>query len=250
MLLITNDDGIEAPGIAALVQAVEAIGEPWIVVAPAHPMSECSHCVTTKRALSVTETQVGLFHAATRYPGKRFAVGGTPADCVRVAILHILPGLGFSEEQIAREIFALSGINAGGNLGADVYISGTVAAVREAAFFGLPGLAISQYRRGDMQPHQWTTATVVAQKVIISLRHQALAPGEFWNVNLPWHVPDPNEVQLAHCERSRRPLPVKYEQVDAGLHYVAGRYHGRAYEAGSDIEACFNNHIAITREKI
>jgi 5'-nucleotidase len=234
MLILTNDDGIDAPGLAALEAAAQAIPGDRLVVAPLHPMSECSHCVTTKKTLAIEQ----------RGPA-RYAVAGTPADCVRVALLHLLPSLGID----ASAATVLSGINAGGNLGADVYISGTVAAAREAAFFGVPSMALSQYRRAEPQPADWIRVGGWARHVVSLLRGKPLASGEFWNVNFPWpQDPPPHPLpEVVFCERSRRPLPVKYEQADGGLAYVVGRYHLRDYEPGSDIDICFHGGISISR---
>src|SRR5262245_1031781 len=108
-LLLTNDDGIEADGLRALLSAVRGLGEP-VVVAPVGPQSGVSHAVTTDAPVRVESR------------GGHFAVHGTPADCIRVGLHRLCPDAGV----------VLSGINHGGNLGADVYYSGTVAAVREA----------------------------------------------------------------------------------------------------------------------
>ena len=120
-LLLTNDDGIDAAGLHALLNAVRELGEP-VVVAPAGPQSGVSHAVTTGTAVRVDPRNEG-----------RFAVHGTPADCVRVGLHRLCPDAKL----------VLSGINHGGNLGADVYYSGTVAAVREGVIHGWPGIAIS-----------------------------------------------------------------------------------------------------------
>src|SRR6195952_4028724 len=122
--LVTNDDGIDAPGLTALVAAARCCGEP-VVVAPSGPQSGVSHAVT--------------WHEGVRLEPRgqnRFAVHGTPADCTRLGLLHAVPD--------AKWI--LSGINHGANLGADVHYSGTVAAVREAVLHGWPGIAVSYYR--------------------------------------------------------------------------------------------------------
>ena len=111
-ILLTNDDGIDAPGLAALRDAAAVLGGDLVVVAPAECHSGCGHRVTTDRAIRVEELARG-----------RFRVGGTPADCVRIAVAQLVPDAAL----------VLSGINAGGNLGADVHHSGTVAAAREAA---------------------------------------------------------------------------------------------------------------------
>ena len=234
MLILTNDDGIDAPGIAALEQAAAALGEELLIVAPTQQMSECSHRVTTKEPLIVEDRGA-----------RRFAVDGTPADCVRVALLHLLPTLAVDRSTVR----VLSGINAGGNLGADVYISGTVAAAREAAFFGVPAMALSQYRRGEPGPAEWARVSLWAQDVLRVLGDAPLATGELWNVNFPWPLgaPPHAQPQVVFCERSRRPLPVKYEAAGGALAYVAGRYHLREFEPGSDIDVCFGGRISVTR---
>src|SRR5262245_15532886 len=127
-MLLTNDDGIEADGLRALLEAARPFGDA-VVAAPAGPQSGVSHAVTTGAAV----------RAEPRGPG-RFAVAGSPADCVRVALSRLAPDAGW----------VLSGINHGGNLGADVYYSGTVAAAREAALHGWPAVALSHYRRRGM----------------------------------------------------------------------------------------------------
>src|SRR5688500_3031413 len=121
--LLTNDDGIDAPGLAALAAAVAGLGRTaW--VAPHEPHSGCSHRVTTDCGLRVLPRDT-----------TRWAIVGTPADCVRLG-LH---------QFAAESTWVLAGINHGGNLGADVHHSGTVAAVREAALHGIPGIAVSHY---------------------------------------------------------------------------------------------------------
>ena len=116
-ILLTNDDGIDAPGLEALRQAAAPLGE-VVLVAPLDTLSGCSHRVTTDHPVRVHE----------RGPG-RYAIDGTPADCARVGLYGL-----------ARDAaWVLSGVNAGGNLGADVWHSGTVAAAREAVLHGWPG---------------------------------------------------------------------------------------------------------------
>jgi 5'-nucleotidase len=122
--LITNDDGIEAPGIRALVKAASQLGE-VIVVAPEEAHSGCGHQVTAYEPISVREHSLSWW-----------AIGGTPADCTRVGIREIAADCDW----------VLAGVNAGANLGVDVFMSGTVAAVREGALRGRPGIAFSHYR--------------------------------------------------------------------------------------------------------
>ena len=118
--LLTNDDGIHAPGLAALAEAIRLRPDSTLtIVAPSTEQSQCGHRVTTREPITVTQ------HGADRY-----SVDGTPADCVRIALF----ALGLAPD------FVISGVNAGGNLGQDLHISGTVAGAREAAFHGLPRL--------------------------------------------------------------------------------------------------------------
>ena len=229
--ILTNDDGIDAPGIAALA---EAVGGDALVVAPHEHVSECSHRVTTKRPLRVEQ----------RGP-RKWAVEGLPADCTRVALLHLLPSLGHAVER--DRVRVLSGINAGGNLGADIYISGTVAAVREATFFGIPAIAFSQYRRGQAGRENWKRAARWTRRVLAELDRRPLEPGAFWNVNFPCLDDHDAEPELVFCERSRHPLPVKYEFDDEALHYIGKHYHERTREPGSDVDVCFGGHIAISK---
>ncbi len=121
--LLTNDDGWDSPGLLALRQAAGGLGR-CRVVAPSGPHSGCGHRVTTHAPIEVKAMGEDIL-----------AVAGTPADCVRLALHQLAPK--------PRWIF--SGINAGGNLGADVHHSGTVAAVREGAMHGVPGIALSHY---------------------------------------------------------------------------------------------------------
>ena len=123
LLMLTNDDGVDAPGLGALGAAAEGLGE-LRVIAPSGPFSGCGHVVTTDRPIGVARRDGGVF-----------AVDGTPADCVRLAMHHLAP----------EASWVLSGINAGGNLGTDVHHSGTVAAVREGVIHGRPGIAVSHY---------------------------------------------------------------------------------------------------------
>lgn len=232
MIVLTNDDGIDAPGIAALEREL-AGGEPYVVVATARPMSECSHCVTTSQPFDVH-----------RLGDRRFSVEGTPADCVRVALLHVLPMLGVSPSD---DLWVYSGINAGGNLGADIYISGTVAAAREATFHGIPAIAISQYKRAVPDEARWELAARFAREALARARATSLDDHSFWNINLPWVEDFAEMPEVVFCERSRRPLPVKYEETEGALKYVRGLYHLREREPGSDIDVCFSGRIAVSK---
>jgi 5'-nucleotidase len=223
-VILTNDDGIDAPGISALQNAVAVNG---IVVAPREHLSGCGHQVTTASPI----------HVQKRSPS-HFAISGTPADCVRVAIGHL-----FENVELV-----LSGINEGGNLGADVYISGTVAAVREAALHGIPAIAISHYR-AKRKSIDWAYATYLTDRVLDKLLNLPIGSGEFWNVNLPHldsNAPDP---EIIFCPLSSKPLPIGFRVEGENLIY-AGKYELRDRTPGTDVDVCFSGSIAVTKIKV
>ncbi len=223
-LLLTNDDGIDAPGLQALAEAAAGLGDVQIV-APAECHSGGGHRVTTSGPLVVE-----------RQGHHRIAVHGTPADCVRVALLRVVPDVEW----------VVSGINSGGNLGADVYLSGTVAAVREGVLLGKPGVAFSYYRRRDAE-FDWPQAARWAKRVLPVILAQPWAPGVFWNVNLPHLPPDAPEPEVVWCRLDPHPLPVSYREDEEGKLFYDGNYHNRLRQPGCDVDVCFSGRIAVTR---
>jgi len=226
-ILLTNDDGIDAPGLEALAVAARRLGGEAVVAAPATPHSGCGHRVTTDGAVVVDEVGPG-----------RFRVHGTPADCVRLALARLVPDVGL----------VLSGINAGGNLGADVHRSGTVAAAREAALHGRPAVAASLYRRGR-PTDDWRRAAAWLADLLESLRGRPLPGGEFWNVNLPDLADDSPPPPVVECDVDPSPFALDYRRSEAGWHYAAD-YHGRERITGGDVDVCFSGRIALSRLRV
>lgn len=224
--LLTNDDGIDAPGLAALAEALVGLGQ-RVIVAPHQHLSGCSHQATTHRPLELTEL------AADRH-----MLDGTPVDCTRVALAHLAPDIDW----------VISGINAGGNLGADVYLSGTVAAVREAALLGKPGIALSQYVHRRW-PIDWAPSVRLAMAALQELLARPHEPGAFWNVNLPEVDVADEPVALVDCPLDPNPLPVAFHHEEGRLHY-RGKYQDRARTPGGDVDVCFSGRIAITRLRL
>ncbi|WAL60549.1 5'/3'-nucleotidase SurE [Thermocoleostomius sinensis] len=224
VFVLTNDDGIEAPGLQALRQAV---GDRGVIVAPKQQHSGCGHQVTTHRPIHLEQRGVN-----------EYAIEGTPADCTRIGLCHLYPNADW----------VLAGINAGGNLGADIYISGTVAAVREAALHRVPAIAISHYIQRK-RPIDWDLATRLALRVLDKLLTYPIEAGTFWNVNLP-HLeagaPDP---ELIVCPLCTQPLPAEY-RLEGEYLYYAGEYGKRTRDPGSDVDVCFSGHISMTQVKI
>jgi 5'-nucleotidase len=220
--LLTNDDGIDAPGLQALVEAADGLGQA-VVAAPVEAHSGCSHRVTTRGGIRVVE----------RAPG-RFAVHGTPGDCVRTA-LHGLA---------SDAAWVLAGVNEGGNLGADVYHSGTVAAVREAVLHGVPGIAVSHYIKRGL-PLDWRRAAQVVAPLLRELTSRPLPAGQFYNVNLPHPEPGAPPPEVVHCGLDTGPLPLSFRRDGEFLHYD-GNYHQRRRDPGGDVDVCFGGKIAVT----
>jgi 5'-nucleotidase len=227
-IVLTNDDGIEAEGLQVLFKAAEGLGE-RVVVAPDLPRSGIGHAVTT--------------HGPIHLRGWRenwYAVGGTPADCSRLALTHLAQDAGW----------VLSGINRGGNLGADIYISGTVAAAREAAFLGCRAIAISQYVRNSTEI-DWEASLRWSARILPLLMERPLRPRSFWNVNLPHLPPGAPDPEPVFCGLDLCALHVRYrvnpeaEGLPLQAHFE-GDYHARERAAGRDVAVCFGGKIAIT----
>ena len=227
--VLTNDDGIDGVGLLALSDAVDGKGT---IVAPREPHSGCSHQVTFRSPI----------HVEARADGA-YCVTGTPADCTRVALAQLCPDA----------TMLLAGINPGGNLGMDVYLSGTVAAVREAAFMGIPAIAFSHYIKMDLIKKgatlEWKRATRWTSRVIETIIGRDLEPGVFWNVNFPHLESDAPEPELIDCGVCKQALPVSYRIEGEHYHYD-GRYGERARDPGADVDVCFSGNIAISKIRI
>ena len=160
-ILVSNDDGYQAPGLLCLAAALRELAE-IVVVAPDRDRSGASNSLSLKNPLYVTRHENGFY-----------SIEGTPTDCVHVAITGLL-------EQ--EPDMVISGINNGPNLGDDVIYSGTVAAAMEGRFLGLPAIAISQ---ASFQPQHFATAARVAVWLVNRLRQRPLPSDIILNVNVP-----------------------------------------------------------------
>ena len=165
LILVTNDDGVHAPGIKALAAALLPLGEVY-VVAPDREVSACAQSLTLKHPLR-----------AERVADKVFAVDGTPADCVNLALVKLLP---------RRPDLVASGINRGANLGEDVFYSGTVGGAREGTFFGVPSIAFSLAVRADAE---FEAAGAFAARLAGLVLEKGLPERTLLNVNVPPGTP-------------------------------------------------------------
>jgi 5'-nucleotidase len=167
-ILLTNDDGIYAPGLRALLPELRKLGR-VTVVAPATEQSAVGHSVTLTTPLVVQEV---LDDQKQRLG---WAVEGRPADCVKLAIRELLP---------ERPDVLVSGLNAGSNAGINVLYSGTVAAAIEGAFFRITSIACS-LEASQARPMDFPAGAALARQVVAQILAQKPAPGRLFNVNIP-----------------------------------------------------------------
>ena len=226
--LLTNDDGIDAPGLAALKNVVSGNGN-CIVVAPSEEQSGCSHRTTTNDPFKIHQVDE-----------RCFAVEGTPADCVRVGLHRF------------RDDFelVLAGINAGGNLGVDAYHSGTIAAVREAALHGVPGVAFSHYRNRKLAPADWDRAVRWDRPILSDLAGRPWERGTLWNINVPCLAPDARDPDVVFCPLDLNPLPLGFREEEPHTLRYQGDYHNRRRTPGHDVDVCFGGRIAVTQVRL
>lgn len=163
-ILVSNDDGIHAPGLKLLERIARSLSDDVWVVAPEAEQSGASHGLTLRRSLAL--------HKVGR---RRYAVGGTPSDSVLMAVKYIMTD--------KAPDLVLSGINRGANLGEDIIYSGTVAAAREAALMGIRAIAFSAVRRNEFLP--WKTAEAFAPGIIKKLYDSPWPKSVLMNVNFP-----------------------------------------------------------------
>lgn len=225
-IVVTNDDGFDQPGLAALVEALKPMGE-ITVVAPATPQSNVGHRVTMKAPIRMD-----------RLDDHTCVVHATPADCSRLAIKQFAPDVDW----------VIAGINPGANLGSDVYQSGTVAAAREAAILGVRAIAISQYISPDWIV-DWPAARTQVSQCLPAILKKPLTAGQFWNINLPSPITTGSVLAHRFCPLDKHPHRYRYAENDGAYRYQ-GIIHDRPRSVGSDVEVCFGGSISVTRMEI
>ena len=226
MILLTDDDGFDAPGLQALVKAFAGTAELY-VSAPAQNQSGVGHGVTLSDAVVVQERKLdGVTRA--------LAVGGTPATAARMGLERGVP---------RPPDLVISGINRGENLGTSVYLSGTLGAAREAVFAGVPAIAVSIMGN---RPETYESAAAVTRALVDDLRaRQMLKPGLFVNVNVPMGTPKGTRLTR---------LSVRASRVD---HECSTPMHERVAclptfrqtlkdEAGTDIGEFYQGYVTVT----
>ena len=232
-ILVTNDDGVMAPGLYALVKELNHLGK-VSVLAPDHNWSAGGHVKTLDRALRVREVRLMDGSVA-------FASDGAPSDCVALACL------GYFKEPID---LVVSGINVGANLGHDVTYSGTVTAAMEAAIAGVPGIAVSlEVPEGQLGEVDYGPAARAARRVVEHVVENGLPAEILLNVNVPFLEDD----KIEGFRLTRQGLRVYHSRLDERAdprgrpyYWIGGDAPTGVSERGTDIGALAEGFISVT----
>jgi 5'-nucleotidase len=225
LILVTNDDGVMAPGIRAVAAALREVGE-VMVCAPDRERSAASHALTLDRPLRVDEIEPGVF-----------AVDGTPADCSYLALLHLLP---------RPPALCVSGINHGYNLGSDVFYSGTVAGAVEAALRGVPAIAISLERHSQSD---FAAAAAFAGALAAEALKRgagAIPAASLLNVNLPRGPVTDYEITFLGRRVYRDQVDVRQDLRGRSYYWIGGPEESASDVDGSDCSAVRAGRASIT----
>ena len=223
-ILVTNDDGIHAEGIKALAEALAPLGE-VTVVAPHQEASTIGHALTVRRPLRLEP--MGPRH---------YAIDGTPADCVNVAIAHVLHG---------KPDLIVSGINKGWNLGDDVTYSGTIAAALEGALLLIPSIAISTYFGRDGQ-YEFDRSAAAARTLVEAVLAKAMPEFTLLSVNVPF---GPNKGFKATVQARRNHITVVSERIDPRkkpYYWIEEGQNEWQPHDRSDYQAVRDGYISVT----
>ena len=222
-ILLTNDDGVDAPGIRSLREAARRLWD-ILIVAPDREQSAQGHALTLNRPLRVNEVADGVF-----------SVDGTPTDCMMLALRGILD---------RKPDLAISGINHGANLGDDVIYSGTVAGAAEAALLGLPSIAVSMV---EPEKTDLAWAVDITLKVAGAVLRYSLPRGVFLNVNIPpeW-TGGRFEITCQGTRYYRDVITKKIDPRGRPYYWIGGRLEKIPGADTSDVAAIERGNISVT----
>jgi len=236
LILITNDDGIHAAGLDACEEIARALSDDVWIVAPEYDQSGVSHSLSLNDPLRLR--QVGE---------RRFAVKGTPTDCVIMGVRHILEGKAAD--------LVLSGVNRGRNAAEDVLYSGTVAGAKEAAVLGIPAFALSQaYTAANRDRPHFETAIRYGPDIVRRVLETGIPRDVFINVNFPDCMPD--EVKgiavTSQGKRDQELLRIEARRDGRGnpYYWLAFEKLRTPFRDGTDLSALADNRIAVTPLKL
>ena len=234
--LITNDDGFDGPGLAALHDALRPLGEVR-VVAPAVCHSAKGHAVNTHSPIQVERRTVPPY-------GEIEIVDSSPADCVRIGLCA--PG-------VDQPDFVIAGINTGANLGVDLFYSGTAAAARESAILGVPAMAVSRYLQPGVSIN-WQNLTGHVTAVVRKLisEDNRLQSGCFWNVNFPAIDDDQHPDSITFAPQGVLSHNIEFRTQPHGsdenitIMEYAGDFRARGKSGECDVTRLFAGQITAT----
>jgi 5'-nucleotidase len=231
-ILVTNDDGIHSPGLAVAEKIARALSDDVWVVAPENEQSGASHSLTLTSPLRLR-----------RIEERRFAVSGTPTDCVMMACLHIL------KDQPPDLI--LSGVNWGSNLADDVTYSGTIAGAMEGCALNIPSIALSQcYDEGDRHTIDWSAGEAHGAATVAALVKAGWPAGTLINVNFP--ACTANEVKgmmvvpQGKYDLQSTEIEERTDVRQRAYYWIGLRRRKATPPSDSDVGAVYDNHIAVT----
>jgi len=229
-ILVTNDDGIHAPGLKVLERVARALCDDVWVCAPETEQSGAGHSLTLHRPLRVRQVS-----------GRRFAVDGTPTDCVLIAVHEVL-------RQDAPAL-VLSGVNRGANVGEDVTYSGTVAAAMEATHLGVPAIAMSQMLIDRSKRVHWQTAERFAPEVVRRLTAVGIPDGVLMNVNYPDMLADRVKGIRATHQGLRKIADSMEERIDPRgrpYYWIGTQFLENVPKSGTDVTELDNGYVSVT----
>lgn len=230
-ILVTNDDGIHAPGLDVAERIARKLSDDVTVVAPETDQSGIAHALTLSEPLRLRDAG-----------HNRYAVRGTPTDCVIMAVKVVMD---------AMPDLVLSGVNRGQNIADDVLYSGTVAGAMEGALLGIPSIALSQaYSFADGLEPPWDTAEAIAPELIGRVMKAGLANDRLLNVNFPNCAPSEvkGTVMASQGRRESDWLNVD-KRIDGRGHayyWIGFQRKKHALEPGSDLAALAEKYVAVT----
>ncbi|MGF0537928.1 5'/3'-nucleotidase SurE [Agrobacterium sp. ES01] len=234
-ILLTNDDGFHAEGLAVLERIARTLSDDVWVVAPETDQSGLAHSLTLSEPLRLRKMS-----------DKHFALRGTPTDCVIMAIREVMDG---------KPDLVLSGVNAGGNIADDVTYSGTVAGAIEGTLQGVRSIAFSQlfdYAKSGLDI-PWDVAETLGPDLLSQLIKAELPPGTFLNVNFPRCAPsDVQGVEVTQQGKLDFGLEVEERADGRGLPYYWLRFgnRGERFPEGTDVQAIKSDKISVTPLKL
>ncbi|MGD9981076.1 MAG: 5'/3'-nucleotidase SurE [Hyphomonadaceae bacterium] len=232
-ILCTNDDGIHATGLAILEKIAQTFSEDVWVIAPEQEQSGASRALTLSDPIRVRPAGA-----------KRFAVSGTPTDCVLLGVEHLMEG-------VAPDL-VLSGVNRGQNIAEDVTFSGTIAGAMQGMQLGIPAIALSQARgfRGEEAKIPWETAETFGPGVVGQLLKNGWPRDVLMNINFPDLPPDEvKEVEVTTQGRRDHHIVYADKRTDprGGVYYWLG-FRGQLSDPpeGTDLKAIYSGRISVT----